>query len=238
MIVEISSLGNLDALSRRLASDPMQIFYPFGVAWHATIIPLSILAGMLVCALPWAQRWRVSPGWRIALSGMVIAGALVAGIFSQPVIQLSKPYVGLTGSLSSSADRQAMLWLRDNAPVQAFILNYPGIEGDWAPVIAERRTVQFREQLFYVGAAPYWALQDELRKAYLNPAATASGEAIRAAGIDYVLVPQSIGRPESFATAMRWHAVFVEPMQSSFANAAYLELVQDFEGAQVWKVNK
>jgi hypothetical protein len=238
MIVEISSLGNLDSISRRLASDPMQIFYPYGVAWHATIIPLAVLAAILVCALPTPERWIPSLRGRVALSGAVLALALLAGLFSQPIVQLSKGHLALTGSLSSMADRQAMLWLRDNTSADAFILNYPSIEGDWAPVIAERRTVQFREQLFYIGAAPNWAQQDALRTAFLNPAAPQSGEAIKAAGVDYVLVPQVMGRPDSFAQAMRWHVPFVEPMQSSFADASYLELMQDVDGAQVWKVKR
>jgi len=238
MVVEIASAGFLDSLSRRLASDPMQIVYPLGVAWHATIIPLPVLAAILVCALPKPERWMPTRRWQIVLSGAIVAGVLIVWLFSQPIVQLTKGHISLTGSLSSSADRQAMLWLRDNTAADAFILNYPGIEGDWAPVIAERRTVQFREQLFYIGAAPYWAQQDELRTAFLNPAAPQSGEAIKAAGIDYVLVPQVIGRPESFAQAMRWRTPFVEPMQSSFADAPYLELMQDFDGAQVWKVKR
>jgi hypothetical protein len=215
----------------------MQIAYPFGVAWHATIIPFSILAAMCWVALPGiGRRLSVPMGWRIGLSVFTVAAAILVGLLSQPIIQLSKGSLGLTGSLSSLADRQAMLWLRANTPKDSFILNYPGIEGDWAPVIAERRTVQFREQLFYVGAAPFWNLQDALRTAYLDPATLQSGQAIRAAGVNYILVPQSIGRPDSFNQAMRWHVPFVEPMQSSFADADYLELVQDFDGAQVWKV--
>ncbi len=238
MIVEIAVLGNLDALSRRLPSDPMQIVYPFGVGWHATIIPFSILAAMAVCALPALARWTPPLRWRILGSCAILVAAVGAGLFSGPLVQLSKGHISLTGSLSSPADRQAMLWLRDNTPATAFILNYPGIEGDWAPVIAERRTVQFREQLFYIGADPYWGLQDQLRTAFLNPAAPESGQAIRAAGVDYILVPQVLGRPESLAEAMRWHVPFAEPMKSSFADAPYLELVKDFDGAQIWKVKR
>jgi hypothetical protein len=131
-----------------------------------------------------------------------------------------------------------MLWLKANTPANAFVLNYPGIEGDWAPVVSERKTVGFREQMFYIGAAPVWALQARLRAAFLDPAAPDSGAAIRAAGVDYVLVPQVVGRPESLAGAMRWRAPFVQPQRSAFADAPYLTLIQDFDGAQIWKVNK
>ncbi|MEK9165148.1 MAG: hypothetical protein AAB342_07290, partial [Chloroflexota bacterium] len=108
MILEISAFGNLDALSRRTAADPMQIFYPFGVAWHATIIPVPVLAAMAVAALP--QTLRGSKTLGVCLS--VIAFALAAGIFSAPIIQLTKGRVFITGSLSSAADKQAMSWLR------------------------------------------------------------------------------------------------------------------------------
>lgn len=244
MILEISSFGSLDALSRQTAADPMQIFYPFGVAWHATIIPVPVLAAMVVDKiLPRRDAPRQSPrqsraGWRVsAMAALLITViAILAGIFSAPIIQFSKGRVFITGSLSSEADKQAMLWLRDHAPADALILNYPGIEGDWAPVIAERRTVHFREQLFYVGADSAWALQDKLRLAYLNPAAPESESAIRDAGVDYILAPQVVGRPESFASAMRWRPPFTEPQISPFADAPYLELIRDFDGAQVWRV--
>lgn len=236
MIIEVSTLGHLDKLSRQLSFDPMQIAYPFGVAWHATIIPFSILAAMCLVTLPWLGRLSLPTRWRIVLSTFTVACAILGGLFSQSLVQLSKGHIKLTGSLSSPADRQAMLWLRDNTPPDSFILNYPSIEGDWAPVIAERRTVQFREQLFYIGATPFWNLQDALLTAYLNPAAPDSAQAIRAAGVNYILVPQSIGRPESFDQAMRWRKPFVKSMKSSFADAPYLELVQNFDGAQVWKV--
>jgi hypothetical protein len=235
-IVEVSSLGNLDSISRRTASDPMQIFYPYGVAWHATLIPVPILAAMAVCAVPRLGRWTPSRSVRTGVSASVIGAALLAGAFSGPIVRLSKGRVFIVGELSSPADRRAMLWLRDNAPPDSFILNYPGIEGDWAPVIAERKTVQFREQLFYIGAGPAWALQAQLQPAYLDPAAPDSARLIRGAGVDYVLVPQVLARPQSFAAAMRWRPPFVAPLKSSFSSASYLELVQDFDGAQVWRV--
>jgi hypothetical protein len=239
MILEISTFGNLDALSRRTTIDPMQIFYPYGAAWHATIIPVPVLAAMAVAKLPItvAEVFKKPAVWTAA-SLVVIAIAVAAGLFGPSIIQFSKGRVGITGSLSSAADVRAMVWLRDNTPDDVFILNYPGIEGDWAPVIAERRTVHFREQLFYIGAGPAWALQERLRAAYLDPAAPESERLIREAGIDYVLVPQVLGNLASFASAQRWRPPFVEPLQSPFADAAYLELVQNFEGAQIWRVRK
>lgn len=236
MIVEISSLGNFDALSRRTAIDPMQIFYPFGVAWHATIIPVPVLAAMAVCAAPPVGRWTPPRNWLAALSALAIVLAGAAVVFSDPLLRASKGRVSIVGAMASEADKQALYWLRDNTPRDAFILNYVGIEGDWVPVIAERKTVQFREQLFYVGAQPHWDLQSRLFGAYLDPASPDSEAAIRGAGVDYVFVPQVIGRPDSFADMQRWRPPFVEPLKSSFAGASYLELVRDFDGAQIWKV--
>lgn len=236
MILEVAVLGHINELSKRTAADPMQIVYTFGVAWHAGIIPFACLAALAVCAWPGLARITPPPAWRAA-GGLALAiAAVTAGLLSGVILPLTKGHVSLVGALSSSADRQAMLWLKANTPPDAYILNYPGIEGDWAPVVSERKTVEFREQSFYIGAAPVWALQGQLRTAFLDPAAPVSGEAIRAAGIDYVLVPQVIGRPGSLAEAMRWRPPFVQPQRSSFADAPYLSLVKDFDGAQIWKV--
>lgn len=235
-IVEIAALGNLDSFSRRLSFDPMQIVYPYGVAWHATIIPVPVLAAMAAERLPLLKRIRLPRRAGAALSAAIIVLSIAAGLFADRIIWASKGRVFITGSLSSPADQQAMLWLRDHTPRDAYVLNYPGIEGDWAPVIAERKTVQFREQLFYIGAKPMFALQEELRAAYLDPVSPASEQMIRAAGVDYILVPQVVGRPDSFATAMRWRPPFVEPLRSQFAEAPYLELVRDFDGAQIYRV--
>jgi len=238
MILEIAGFGNLDTISRATEVDPMQVLYPFGVAWHAPIVPVPILAAMAVTAVPLLGQWTPPPSWRVAVASLVIVGAAVAGIFHEPIIRASKGRVSIVGSFNSKADIRALHWLRDNTPKESFILNYVSIEGDWVPVIAERKTVQFREQLFYIGQGPAWALQPILNQAYLDPASPESEAAMRSAGIDYVFVPQVIGRPESFAEAMRWRPPFIEPQVSSFAEAVYLELIQDFDGAQIWKVKR
>ena len=76
----------------------------------------------------------------------------------------------------------------------------------------------------------------ELRVAYHDPASPESEKKVRAANIGYVLIPQVIGNPDSFKSAQRWRPPFIESMKSSFADAKYLELIKDFDGAQVWKV--
>lgn len=236
MIWEIGIFARIDGLVKDTPYDFLKIFYPFGVLWHATIIPVPYLAATFVRALPFMERIKIPPRFGVAVSAGAILCGVAATVFSAPLLQLTKGRVAITGALSSEADVQAMYWLRDHTPRDVFILNYPGIEGDWAPAIAERKTVHFREQLFYIGAQAAWHLQDELRPAYHDPVSPESEKLIRAAKIDYVLVPQVIGRPEAFKVVQRWRKPFVEPMKSSFAQAAYLELVKDFDGAQIWKV--
>jgi hypothetical protein len=235
-IIEISTWGNLDRFSKTTQIDPMQIFYPFGVVWHATIIPIPLLAATAICALPFMNQIKIPRSIGAAVGACAIIASLGAGVFSDTLIQWSKDRVRITGALSSAADIRAMTWLKENTARDALILNYPGIEGDWVPVIAERKAIHFREQLFYIGAGDAWKLQDELRVAYHDPASPESERKVRAASIAYIVIPQVIGNPNSFKSAQRWRPPFVEPMKSSFANASYLELVKDFDGAQVWKV--
>ena len=72
-----------------------------------------------------------------------------------------------------------------------------------------------------------------------NPADPANAELLRAAGIDFVIVPQIITDPNSINTMLRWREPLTEgyaPMESSVSDADYLELVFDQDGAQVWAV--
>ncbi len=141
-----------------------------------------------------------------------------------------------------------MEWLRHNTPHDALILNQPGPhEADWAPVIAERRTVYFRPQPFFrdngsgqVGTVDVFSPQQERLLAFWrDPADSANAALLRDESIDYVLVPQVIGRPASFETMFRWRAPFTEarPMRSCVCDAEYLTLVFDANGAQVFAVS-
>jgi len=235
-ILEISTWANLDRLSKTTLIDPMQIFYPFGVIWHATIIPIPLMAATAIGALPFMNRVKSPRSIGVAVGACAIIASLGAGVFSEALIQWSKDRIRITGALSSAADVQAMTWLKENTSPDTLILNYPGIEGDWAPVIAERKTIHFREQLFYIGASQAWKLQEELRVAYHDPATPESEKKIRAAKIAYILIPQVIANPDSFKSAQRGRPPFIESMKSSFSDAKYLELVKNFDGAQVYRV--
>lgn len=239
-ILEISSLGNLDALSRRTTLDPLQIMYPLGVAWHATIIPLSLLA---VRGLQPIGEWVDSRvRWRKWLSGALVLGILgcIFGVvFSQPIVAWSKGMVPpITGAVASSADLDAFLWLRSNSPRKAKVLNYPGrYEGQWVPVIAERESVYVRDQLFYVGAEGLRQRQQIMTAVFLDPASEKAYAIMHEYGIDYVVVPQWFHRPALLSTQHRWSEPERLPQVSQFSDAKYLVLVADFDGAQVWNVN-
>lgn len=221
--------------------------YPFSIAWHAPIIPYTILGGM---GLLWLYDRLLSPSLRtfirrgapLALAGAA-ALALLVMISGQPLLAASKGVLGFYGAFSSHADVAAMNWLRTNTPPDARILNHIGPhEGDWVPVISERDSVYYRPQPFFQGAEASLAEQERLSAFWLDPADPANAELLRAAGIDYVIVPQIVTDPASISTMFRWRAPFTDasmgaaPMRSAVADAAYLRLVFDEDGAQVYQM--
>ena len=220
--------------------------YPFSIAWHGPIIPLSLLAGQGLLAL-WHRveaRWPERLWQRAGRAVLVLAFLLVAGalLFPSQLLSFSKGRIGVHGVFVSEADVAAMTWLRENTPPDARVLNFPGSElgssweGDWAAVISERDSVYYRGQPFFRGDEASLAGQERLRAFWLDPADPAQEAALIEAGIDYVLVPQIVAAPESFAQAWRWHEpdAWKLPMASTVAEAAYLTLVFERDGAQVY----
>jgi hypothetical protein len=238
-IVEISSLGNLDAISRRSALDPLQIMYPLGMAWHAAVIPFSLLA--LRGLGPIGEWVDAHVRWKVWLAGGLVVGligCLLGVVFSRPIVTWSKEVVPpITGAVASPADVEAYRWLRANSPRSAKVLNYPGrYEGQWVPVIAERESVYVRDQLFYVGADGLRQRQETMAAAFLDPASEVAYDLMHEHGIDYVVVPQWLNRPALFSTQLRWREPERLPQRSPFSDANYLGLVADFDGAQVWQL--
>ena len=80
--------------------------------------------------------------------------------------------------------------------------------------------------------------QIALRVFWENPADPSNADLLRTAGIDYVIVPQVVGNPESIAGHFRWQPPFSDliAMQSAVSDADYLELVFEDDGAQVYTV--
>jgi len=244
-IVEFSTLGLLERTFPALVAPLLKYDYPFSLALHGPIIPYTILGGSgllwLADRLGAARADRLARRWAypaVALGAAALLGIVVA---FDPLLAASKDAgVRFYGAFSSSADVAAMQWLRDHTPPDARVLNHPGPhEGDWAPVIAERDTVFFRPQPFFRGTARAEAQQDALRAFWRDPADPAHREALLAAGVRYVLVPQVFANPDALAEMVRWRPPLDEAASyaaGAVRDAPYLRLVFDRDGAQVYEV--
>ena len=243
LVVDFSTTGILPRLLPGLLAPLLKYDYPFSIAWHGPIIPYAYLGATAVLWLARRIGWaRVRRGLnRLAWPALGIAAlALVLGvIFAPRVLAASKGLIGFYGAFSSQADVQAMTWLKTNTPPETRVLNFPGPqEGDWAPIVSERDTVYFRWQPFFRHTEQVEAEQAAFEAFWNDPADPANAELFRRYGVEYVLVPQVIGNPASFADMWRWREPFAWewPMRSSVADAPYLALVIDYDGAQVWRV--
>lgn len=247
MILEFSSLGLIEKIFPWLSDLVLRYDYPFSIAWHGPIIPYIILGGG---GLLWLwERWlepRAGAFVRkraIPALGALIVLALLVLAFNQQLLAFSKGKVGFFGAFASSADVQAMEWLRHNTPKDARVLNFPGTlkdnsnESDWVPVIAERDSVYYRWQPFFRNADASLTEQDQLRAFWEDPANPENADLLRGAGIDYVIVPQIIAKPETIEEMFRWRAPTNQiEMRSSLADASFLKLVFEDDGAQVYAV--
>ena len=240
-IVEFSTLGLLEKTLSDLMDPLLKYDYPFSLAWHGPIIPYTILGGL---ALAWlSERLRLD-GWveRLAIPVTLLAlvGLFAGVVFFDDLLARSKDHLSVYGAFSSAADVDAMRWIRDNAPPDARVLNHPGPhEADWAPVIAERDTIYFRPQPFFRNTAQADAEQDALRAFWVDPGDPALADVLRAAGVRYVLVPQIVGNPASYADMLRWRRPVPEAqsyLKTPVSSAPYLQLVYDKDGAQVYEV--
>lgn len=215
--------------------------YPFSIAWHAPIIPYTILGGLgllwlwdrLLEARAGRLLHRAAPALLVGAMGI----GLAAAVFHGEILAWSKGRVSFYGAFSSGDDVAAMEWLRANAPADARILNHPGPhEADWVPVISERDSVYYRPQPFFRGSEASAAEQQTLLAFWEDPADSANAALLAEAGINYVIVPQIVTSPASMASMFRWRPPFTDSvmMQSQVADAPYLELVFDQNGAQVY----
>jgi hypothetical protein len=239
-IVEFGLDGSLDRWALGTGFDPFQIMYPYGILWHALILPLAYFAA-LAAATGVRLMERGSAGdllvrLRAPACGLAIVGGLGAAVFNQPLVEATKGRFTFTGAYSTPPDLQAMYWLKANTSPDALVLNYPDYESHWAPIVAERNAVYFRPQLFFIGDDPAQRQWADLLPAYLDPAAPGSADLMRDYGVDYVLVPQIVTRPELFPEMLRWRQPDLPLLQSSFDEVEYLELVVDFAGARVYRV--
>jgi hypothetical protein len=250
---DFATTGILPTIFGFLLAPILRYDYPFSIAWHAPIIPYSILGGIGLLWL-WDRfaeaRWgallhRAAPA--LLIGGMVVV--LLVILLREPIRSATRSIVGIYGAYSSEADVAAMDWLKLTAPQDALILNHPGPhEADWAPVISERETVYFRPQPFFrdhgsgeVGTVDTLSpTQERLLPFWRDPADPANAALLRDAGVDYVLVPQIVGNPDSVATLYRWRPTFIDTLvttETCVCDAPYLTRVFEQDGAEVYVVN-
>jgi hypothetical protein len=239
--LDFAAVGVIETVFGGLLGPIERYDYPFSIAWHAPIIPYTILGGIGLLWLwdRFADRRLGKPLARYApaiLTGGI--ALLLVGYFLAPqILEASKGRVAFYGAFSSADDVKAMLWLKENTPPDARILNYSAAhEADWAPVIAERDTVFYRPQPFFTGDEASLAEQERLRAFWQDPANPANRALLEAAGVDYVLVPQIVANPDSMQSMYRWRGPFREDTVSSVADVPWLTLVFDSNGAQVYAV--
>jgi hypothetical protein len=240
-IVEFSTLGLLEKTFPDLMEPLLKYDYPFSLAWHGPIIPYTILGGL---ALAWLSERlhldKLVERLAIPVTLLVLVGLFAGVAFFDDLLAESKDHLSFYGAFSSAADVKAMAWIRDHTPPDARILNHPGPhEGDWAPVITERDTIYFRPQPFFRGTAQAEAEQDTLRAFWVDPSDPALADVLRAAGVQYVLVPQIVSSPASFTDMLRWRRPVAEVqsyLKKPVSRAPYLRLVYDKDGAQVYAV--
>ncbi len=248
LILEFSSVGLLERLVPTLIAPILRYDYPFSIAWHGPIIPYAILggAGLMWLWERYAQS-RIGDGlrrWSYALLVAVAVVLIAVFVLSPQLLAFSKGRVGFFGAFASSADVRAMVWIKENTPADARVLNFPGTqkdnshESDWVPVIAERDTVYYRWQPFFRGNEASLAEQDRLRAFWEDPANTANEALLQEANIHYIIVPQLVTDPASIDSMFRWRAPFTElvQMKSSVSAASYLQLVYESDGAQVYEL--
>jgi hypothetical protein len=242
LALDFASFGILERTVPLLVAPILRYDYPFSIAWHAPIVPYVLLGGLVLEAVyrRWGARLTVRVAWGVL--AVVAVAVILGGVFNRQILAASKGRVTFFGAFASHADVAAMTWLRENTPPDALVLNFPGPqEGDWVPVIAERLSVYYRPQPFFLREGDPLADTPEqvaLRAFWDDPAAPSSRDLLDEYGIHYVIVPQVIGNPDSFTTQYRWRRPFTDliEMQSSVSEADGLTLVFDADGAQVYAV--
>jgi hypothetical protein len=218
--------------------------YPFSIAWHGPIIPYTVLVGIGLLWL-WEGFFENRFGTTLrrlsyGLIGVGIAALLIGLVFHQQILLASKDQVNFFGAFASAADVRAMEWIKQNSAEDARILNFAGTqfdnshEGDWVPVISERDSVYYRWQPFFQNNEASIAEQGRLRAFWQDPANPDHADLLIEANIDYVIVPQIVTNPNSIEEAFRWRMPELLAMASTPADAPYLALVFEDDGAQVY----
>lgn len=215
-IVDFSTTGGIARLFPFLT----RFAIPQEIAWHGAIIPYTILGGM---GLLWLwdnivapRTGRLTYRQTYVINGVLLAGMLLLLLFAPQVRDLTRDM--LPDGYATEADFDALLWLKENAPPDARILNVPESAGAWAASIAERDVV-YLPALLFADAQPA-PEQTSLLAFWGDPANPEHAALLADAGVDYVFVPQTLPDFE---------------MRSAVQDAPYMELVFEVDGAQVYQ---
>ena len=185
-IMDFSTTGGFAALLPFIS----QYINPADMAWHGPIVAYTIMGGMGLLYL-WDEVIQPRINFTMTYRQSYVANALLAVI----LVSLSMMYQPLLDLLnlperdSTSAEIEAMEWLKDNTEPDVRILNNP-TNANWASIISERDTV-------YAPLLPYATAYDLTEQTafeafWENP--TLDNELLN--GIDYILTTENIIFPE------------------------------------------
>ncbi|MCC6904977.1 MAG: hypothetical protein IT326_03980, partial [Anaerolineae bacterium] len=247
-VIDFSIFGLTDRFFDLIGIDIMRYVYPYSVAWRGPILTYAYFATVFIDWL--LDRWAAAREHAIAMPMWAGQAALVTGIglvalavvLSRPILISSRQAVNFFGAFSSRADLAVMTYLRQNSPQDSLILNYPsGFEGHWVTTIAERETVEFRDQPFFHLADSYYERMAQAEQAYFDLSQPAARVFVQAQGIDYVIIPQIVNQPERFndmrgSIRWRWPQDTWRALDYDPASIDWLEQVFEQDGAQVYRV--
>lgn len=208
---------------------------PTTVARMGPIIPYTILAGI---GLLWTWESVLSTrmggiGYRGTYALATIAGIVVVaiGLLAPSLFRDNKSLLNLPPAYASGADIDVLDWVKANTEFEGTrLLNVPTNEGQWVVVVTERDTV----------FSPTIQMSEEdeaLLDFWQNPSDPQNAELLQAHGITHIVIPQIIGNSSSHESAWRWDDPPSDTdIMTQLADADYLELVYENDGAQVYGV--
>lgn len=235
VLIDFGLFGIMDGILRYLPLQMTLHFYPFGLSWNGVILPLAFLASLFTSVqIEKKIHWTKKICLTIALLGSF---AMICASYA--VIAGKKFNIPIYGTFSTPADIAAMKWIRANTSRDSVIMNYPGYIGHWVPVIAERRTLNFRDQPWFVFSKRDSANQgpdDILTGDLINTSEHDFYQALTFNKVNYIVVPQILTSPSHAKQALVFNTPPLERKWGDFRRFDFLKLVFEEKGAQVWKV--
>lgn len=244
LVADFAVFGVVERVAPWLAAPITRFDFPFGLGWHGPIVPYLLLgAGAMAWA---ATRARIDLAAHPSRAGAVVLLAIVVAalVAFRSLADASRERVEWHGAFATRNDVEALRWIRDHTPPGARLLNYPGDhealrdwEGHWAPVVAERDSVYFRMQPFFLSGPAVDAASSEQRALlafWRDPRDEAHAAALEARRIAFVVVPEVVNDP---GAGRRWRGAppaLLPGVVSRPADAPYLRKVFAAGGAEVY----